>query len=517
MSARPNLESGRPPLVGMSLLVALVGGMAATVAANAGLKTGASIVVGVIGLCCLVVFRSKRVLVAGLLLLIPFSLDVNLFYRDNGGSVGGLVISAADICTWLLATKVLLDRFRLGRPVVWDFRFLAPALAICAAGVLSFTGSDHLTLGLFELFRLAKAALLMVVIANVVESEDDVKLVVVFLFIGLIAQSILVGLQWYKGGTLGLGIFGENTYIMTQKYGASVYRRASGTLLHPNMLANYLNFILFIAIGMLLVLRPGPFFCFAGLTSVAGVAALLVSMSRGGWVAFVAGSLVLLVLLWAKFPQRRLMLLVLAVTSVVGLAAAVILPTPIHERLFSYDYRAAYLRIPLAVIALKITALSPFTGVGLNSYPQVVRPFLVNAAPDLLPPWYFLDNLVVHNLFLLVAAETGLFGLAAFLWFMGAILFAGWRLARTEPVTWLNLVALGILAGVCAFLVAELFDNSYRVGSALIYQTYLFAGLLAAMERLRMEQREETAGAVADRGSSLVSAGIRPSAATGDR
>ncbi len=488
MSVRPGPEPARLPLAGVVLLAALAGGMAATVAANAGMKTGASIVVAVVGLCCLVVFRSKRVLLAGLVLLIPFSLDVNLFYRDNGGSVGGLVISAADLCVWLLAVKVLVDRLRLGEPAAVGFRFLAPALAICAAGLLSLTGSDHLTLGLFELFRLFKATILMMVVANVVESEGDVRFVVAFLFIGLVAQSILVGLQWYKGGTLGLGIFGENTYLMTQKYGSNVYRRASGTLLHPNMLANYLNFILFIAIAMLLVLRPGPFFLFAGLASVAGVIALLVSMSRGGWVAFVAGSLVLFLLLWARFPQRRLMLLILAVTAVLLLAAAVILPTPIHERLFSYDYRAAYLRIPLAVIALKIAALSPFTGVGLNSYPQVVRPFLVNAAPDLLPPWYFLDNLVVHNLFLLVVAETGLLGLAAFVWFMAAILWTAFRLARSAPATWLNLVASGVLAGICAFLVAELFDNSYRVGSALIYQTYLFAGLVAAMDRLRAQQ-----------------------------
>lgn len=53
---------------------------------------------------------------------------------------------------------------------------------------------------------------------------------------------------------------------------------------------------------------------------------------------------------------------------------------------------------------------SPFYGVGLNNFIVHLPKFWVQSGVYFLQP--------VHNIFLLVAAETGLVGLLAFLWFL---------------------------------------------------------------------------------------------------
>jgi len=94
---------------------------------------------------------------------------------------------------------------------------------------------------------------------------------------------------------------------------------------------------------------------------------------------------------------------------------------------------------------------------------------------------------VVHNIYLLIMAEIGLPGLLAFLWLMGAALRLGLREYRREQ-DWMGLVSLGIVCGLTAFLVAGLFDNSWRVGLSLPYLVFTLMGLLVTVQKLRDEK-----------------------------
>jgi len=474
----------------LAVAASLVAGAGIVFAANLDPKVGGAIFVAFASVAATTIIGAKRTLLFGLLMSIPLAADINLFYRPNAGSTGGLVVSAADICLLLLLAILLFELASKQAVFKLDRRLVLPALAVLAAGALSLMGSDHLALGWFELFRLAKATLLLLLLPNIVRTEGELKFALAVLMAGLVLQSVLVFTQTTLGTSLGLEILGENPELMSEPLAAARYSRAGGTLLHPNMLANYLNLLLFLGLAVVLVrgleLRLLPL----ALATAMGVSALVLTLSRGGWIAFVVGYLALAGFVVRRIPERRHVVVLATVAAVFLVVLSIVLPTPVNARLFSDDYGAARLRIPLAQIALQIIDTSPVIGTGINSYPQIVPSFISNNTPELIPGWYDVDNMVVHNLYLLVAAETGILGLGAFLWLMVAI-FAAARRVALEQHDWISLVALGMACGLVTFWVAELFDNSYRVGLSLTYLIYAFAGLLARMQLLVERQKAE--------------------------
>ena len=473
----------------LPLLLGVAVGLGVIVAANTNLKIGGAVFGGLLGLALLMLVESRRVFLGAMMLFfIPLALDVNFFYRNNGGSTGGLVISAADLCLFALAAIWLKDIITGRRVARVDRRIFYPALAYLIIAALSLLSTNHLDLSLFELFRLAKATLILVVLPNVIRDERDLKFALVIIFLTLAAESVLVFVQRITGSNVGLMAFGESRRLMVQMQGFYLEPRPAGTLLHPNMMAIYINLVLFMGIAFLLALKPSWKLLPVAVAVGMGFLALLFTLSRGGWVCFAVGYLAMAAFLFVYKPRRRQLVVWLTILAVVLAVAAVSVPTLVRTRLYSEDYRAAYLRIPLAKIALGIISKSPVLGIGLNTYPQEVVLFLHNEMPTTLPTWYFLDNLIVHNLFLLIAAEIGVIGMVAFLWFVGAATWKGFRLAR-QQMDWLGLMSLGISCSIIAFLVAELFDNSFRVGISLPYLIYTEVALMLTVQKLRAAKR----------------------------
>lgn len=81
-----------------------------------------------------------------------------------------------------------------------------------------------------------------------------------------------------------------------------------------------------------------------------------------------------------------------------------------------------------------------------------------------------------HNCYLQVAAETGLLGLAAFAWLLGAIIWVITRAVRFAPERAHQRYLLGALGGLAAFLVQSAFDtNFYALRHAALF--WVLAGL----------------------------------------
>jgi O-antigen ligase len=113
----------------------------------------------------------------------------------------------------------------------------------------------------------------------------------------------------------------------------------------------------------------------------------------------------------------------------------------------------------------------PILGVGLNNYsvalPQYAGPEFTGA---------FLST--VHNKFVLTWAETGIFALVALLAFLGAVLTAGFRLARSpDPV--IAVVAIALTAG----LVGQLIHMNVDIfkGRPQIQLLFLVGAVMSAM------------------------------------
>jgi O-antigen ligase len=211
---------------------------------------------------------------------------------------------------------------------------------------------------------------------------------------------------------------------------------------------------------------------------VVGLAAAIYTLSRGAWLSL---GLAATVLVWWGM-RRRVIARSYAVLGLMGMLVIAVLVNSltggaIMERLTGPDLGSAQSRIPLMRGALAVIADHPLLGSGLNNYATVIRSYDLSGEFTefgLLP--------VVHNLYLLIAAELGLLGLGAFLWLLAALGSKGIRFLYRQPSPSLRtaLVA-GLLAGGLASLLHHLVDFGLLGEPQLTYTFWFLAGLLVAL------------------------------------
>jgi O-antigen ligase len=215
----------------------------------------------------------------------------------------------------------------------------------------------------------------------------------------------------------------------------SVEGRATGVLGDPNVLAGYLAVS---AIVPLYLARMPELSATRRVLhlSAYGLAAVTVvlTLSRGGWLAMVAGHAVFFAL-----TDRRLL-----VMGVVGLVVAAtiaypLLPDMVRERIeatlrpgqvvyqgqwASRVEASAGQRVTLWRVGFEIFQESPLWGRGLES----VRIL----SPQYGAKYGLVQHRPPHNLFVKIIAEMGLIGLTVFSWLALTVLLYGWRLWRSE-------------------------------------------------------------------------------------
>jgi O-antigen ligase len=204
--------------------------------------------------------------------------------------------------------------------------------------------------------------------------------------------------------------------------------RVASTLAHPNLLAAYLAVVLPLA-AWRLVEGPGRVGA-AGLLIVLGVC-LVFTYSRAGWLASMAGLVVFgLARLWIA-DRRRLTALLAAGMALGGIALLVLSLLPplpsdaphVLQTLTSlFRRKGATVQIRLHAWAASLDAIQdrPLLGYG----PATFEPVLAWHLPPELAPFGRTAALGgrAHNVYLAVAVESGLLGLAAYLGLLAALL-----------------------------------------------------------------------------------------------
>jgi O-antigen ligase len=210
-----------------------------------------------------------------------------------------------------------------------------------------------------------------------------------------------------------------------------------------------------------------------------GVVALLITESRGGWISFAIS--VTLFGAWAV-RTRRLPTQVTAIAAMGTVAVIIGFWGPITQRLGSSDGGSAGSRLSLAREAEKVISAHPVLGVGINNYGVVLPHYL---GPQFDGIWLF----TVHDKYLLVWAEGGIFALLAFGWFLVATLRRGWRCAEHSDSTLAPLV-VGLAAGVAGQIVhmaVDIFQDRAQVEAL-----WLVAALLVVIETISRRERKLT-------------------------
>lgn len=394
-----------------------------------------------------------RVLLAVVVLDIPFRLENNIAYRPEAarfGALGGFNVSVTTIALaclylrWALlsVTVPLPESPRLSARGSW------PLVSYLTFAALSTLVARDVGLALRELFLLAQVLLLYLYIVNRT-TVDDVRWVLSMLLVAVLFESVAM-LYGARAGQTEI-IPGRAIRVDERDN-----LRVGGTIGSPNAAAAYLTLLVAPALAMLLTSARARLKAVAVLSAGLATVALVFTQSRGGWVATVVS----LVLLWLASARsvRRPLLVPLAGACLVAAVVAFAGDT-IATRLTADDKSSAESRWPLMRTAMLMIRDHPIIGVGPNNYGEVMKDYGAIEGDG----GQF--TYTVHNKFLLVWAETGPGGLLSFVWFLAATIRLGWRGWKARH-PWLSPVALGFtcaLVGHVLHMQVDLFNDRPQV------------------------------------------------------
>ena len=419
----------------------------------------------------------RKILLGVALIDIPLRIDQNFGYLADAeelGAVPGFNISvttaalAGLYAAWLI--EVMVSRVNRGRMRRIPFGQLLPLTAYVCCVVLSLVRAQDVGLYGRGLFLLAQMFLLAIYLATWTRTWRDVRFVVTCLLIGLALESlIIVGMAVTGSDFMVAGLTGRvDSYAADDEFGIAA--RYGGTVGSPNTAAAYLEMLLAPALAVLATGMSRPRKILAAVALGCGLAAMVVTASRGGWIAALL-SLVIVGL--SLFRGRKLPLAVPLTLVAILSVVAIVFHQSITNRLAGEDRGAASSRVPLMVTAFDIIEEDPLLGVGANNYVMAMEARKSTFTAD----FYY----TVHNQYLLVWAETGIAGLAAFLWFLGATLWRGWRRWKSADA-YLSPLALGFtaaLAGQMVHMNVDIFNSRPQVQLLVVV-----AVLIAVMSRM---------------------------------
>ena len=421
-----------------------------------------------------------------IMLLMPFELSSHFGpISDKGGGERSYRIEVYEPFLFVLAAFQARDIWT-GRWQGWRIPKVSWLwVLVIGFGVATIVVGPRRTTAMHETLRMVKVLLLFIVIANELRTPGRLMHCVAALIIGMFVQAAFGAAQFIHGESFRLTMLGEagpktlKVLADTSLRGGRVFR-ISAFLLHPNLFGIYLAALLPLAVGAIL-LRIQPRLKVVLLVIVAfGMAALIGTQSRSGWVSFAAAfTLLFAVMIFHRGLQRRSLLA--AAAAAAALSVVVVAAWgPITTRLFESKDDATIGRAVFEDDARRMIAERPILGYGINSYVHEVVPFLSHPAKDYggwIPP--------VHNIYLLWWAETGIVGLTIHLLLWGCIAWVAMFNLSVHDET-LFLVNLACLAGLLAFAVDGFFSFTLRVNqTARVY--WILAAIIMAVHYMRLE------------------------------
>lgn len=337
-------------------------------------------------------------------------------------------------------------------------------LLLCLAGLVSIPFAKESPAEAWASFSniFIRAVLIFLVIVNVVRTERR--------------------LRWLLALTIGSGVvmaWGALSDYAAGRLSVEGYRvegRIGGIFENPNEMALHLVTMLPIAVALAVGSRgllKKALYAAAALAMTAGV---VVTYSRGGFLAMATGGLVLA---WILGRKNRLMVVAAAILLTVLLL--IVAPGGYGARILSiYDRRldafgSADARQQLLMTSILVALRNPLFGVGMGNF--------VFVSPR---------SLEAHNAYTQVAAEMGAFGFAVYCLYvvtplrrMLAVARESFEARRTSPLYYL---AVGLAASLAAYMVASFFGSF-----AYYWNIYYLVGYAVCLRRLYEAQQARAA------------------------
>ncbi len=371
----------------------------------------------------------------------------------NNNNLVGLLLAGC-VAFWLLLT--LSDEAVPGNaPTVTPIHLLV--LLYWAVAIVATAASPVKKAAFSDLGTLTLYLLLFPLCARVLRSPRLRSwLITLYLHISLIVS--VYGLrQWFFGAPA------LATWV-DQESSLSKMTRVYSYLRNPNLLAGYLLAAVVLSLVAIFVWQSWLKKALAVTMFVVNGSSLILTFSRGGWIGLVVAVLAMLGLLYywwsVEMPDfwRKWFLWILLGSLTGLLLVAMVFVEPVRERIFSIfadrNDSSNNFRRNVWTAVFKMIGDYPLLGIGPghNAFNQIYPYYQV------LPKFTALS---AYSIFLEIAVETGLIGLACFIWLVIVIfntaLLQLRRLRQSRSVEgfWL----IGAIAALAGMLGDNFFDT----------------------------------------------------------
>lgn len=452
---RDGLEPGA---VVFAALVGLVAGVAALIVTN---ELKYLIVLLLAWLVALVFVLSGNVRLAclcSLLALAPLRLGKAFHFIPHMGGATAFWIDGIDVLLAALLWFQWRDR-RDGRsgPMLFHAA-LWMWVGLIVLGLLSVLIPPYRMVALHEVVRMVKLLVLALVVFNEVRRPRQIQLAFVMLMAGVLLNSLLAIAQWALKRDFGLEFLGEANRAGSDAIGQVTLLsrdfvfRPGGLMGAGNLFAAYLAMLVPMAVAMFLAgVRPG-LRLLSAVVVLTALPALVLTLSRSGWLAFAVGFVVVLVLgMWHPVSRRRFLFARAAAVGGVALLGLAMSPL-IMERLTSSDPNAVKVRVEWLETAWKMIQDKPVLGIGLNKYVFTQTEYGPETTAEEMNARYGELWPVVHSTWAVTWAEQGTAGMLLFVLMHLILLREGWANLRIrDPLV--HAVSVGLLAGLVAIMV----------------------------------------------------------------
>lgn len=376
-----------------------------------------------------------------LYLLLPFQVALNPLPGFDVASVRVIIpfLFILWLITSLISRKIWIAS-RIQTPLLLSFLFLS---------AFSLVNAHEISWGLRKLLFLFSFFPLYFVLAAMLDSEEKIVQLTKYIVFGSFALSIVGIFQFllqfvfsfetlfrfwtrfvlppFLGASFAQSVADYPSIFVN--IGGRTMMRAVAVFPDPHMLSFYLGMTAPLAIGIAtlkfnesgtlaaLPKRRSFFFIMAATILLAD----FLTFSRGGYLGVISGLLFLLVLQYRHWSAR----IKKTIFAFVVLTAIIITASPIGTRLvssFNANEGSNQGRIEMWRAATNTISEHPFLGVGLGNYSLAIKPSAE-----------YRDPIYAHNLFLDIAAETGIVNALLFLALLLTSAYALFKQSRKSP------------------------------------------------------------------------------------
>ncbi len=299
-------------------------------------------------------------------------------------------------------------------------------------------------------------------IFNMLQTPRDIKFVLLPLVISLIFQGVLALIQFrFWGFKIGV-IDGVQSWMVW---------RSKGTFFHANALGMYLILVVPLAFRLTLMAfrskkrRKVQFYLFV---FILGTAALFATQNRGSWIGFTFAmvAMFLVELYRNRTKMRKILSRLIIPMGIILLIFTIRYGSFFIDRLFRGDASLQVReRTRMQKDAIKVIKQYPVFGVGIMNY--------IHHNPAGF----------VHNLYLLITAEIGFWGLFCYLWFF-FIIYLQTRKADKSSNIFVKNMSMGIETAILGFMISSLSSPDYLKNFQIGMHVWILAGLIAGMNKL---------------------------------